>query len=625
MEINNTHNTHNLTCSSSETQYNYNEESSSSSSNKDYFKKQESVTEWSKIIKNNSSKPLGNSIINEEEMNITNKSYEEGTKDKVNKSKSNPKNKSKGKYKKTKYKKNYKKGYKNYLGQKFTMLDNGIIVKRLNKLKKEISPVIKLNQIYLSKDDKNKNLQLLNNEKIININIDSLYPKFKQVKKDSFQLMFIKRPNRSFFTKICKYKKTKYKKNKSIKKLNHSSSAQTTIGIGSKNQAYSSRITPMTTLIVPKKEKEKSKTLIRNKNQVIDNSENKLFSLSTTSVKKLSVISNASLYFNKSNNIMMNNNLKKRPLSSINIPRSEIDKNLKYSKIDNFDITTNNKSYNNTKTRPISSMMNSQMNQSDRMKIDNLENIIYENANFMNQFKELKNAFENFDDNNINNNKNYFNNNKFIKKADNYNTHYYYNTLRDNHNNEIIKTRKLNSAKLNKTSYHHFYRKEISPLYNLESQNKFEDEKQSKQNKYCNNCGYQKHFGNEKNCPICVTLKEHNRLREKKLSNKYYYFPFKNKYEINNSLHNSFKRNKNSFMNFTTEKIIDRNNFYQQYININKGNKNSFNNTIYINNLYNSPKNLRKKFFENKMKCKGIKRNKSNIYNEYDVLQKYFE
>ena len=270
-------------------------------------------------------------------------------------------------------------------------------------------------------------------------------------------------------------------------------------------------------------------------------------------------------------------------------------------------------------------MMKSQMNQSDRMKIDNLENIIYENANFMNQFKELKNAFENFDDNNINNNKNYFNNNKFIKKADNYNTNYYYNTLRENHNNEIIKTRKLNSAKLNKTSYHHFYRKEISPLYNLESQNKFEDEKQSKQNKYCNNCGYQKHFGNEKNCPICVTLKEHNRLREKKLSNKYYYFPFKNKYEINNSLHNSFKRNKNSFMNFTTEKIIDRNNFYQQYININKGNKNSFNNTIYINNLYNSPKNLRKKFFENKMKCKGIKRNRSNIYNEYNVLQKYFE
>ena len=561
MEIKNTHNTHNLTCSSSEAHYNYNEESSSSSSNKDYFKKQESVTEWSKIIKINSSKTLGNSIINEEEMNITNKSFEERTNVKENKSKSNLKNKSKGKYKKTKYKKDDKKGYKNYLGQKFRMLDNGIIVKRLNKLKKETSPVIKLNQIYLSKDNKNKNLQLLNNEKTINININSLYPKFKQVKKDSFQLMFIKRPNRSFFTKICKYKKTKYKKNKSIKKLNHSSSAQTTIGIGSKNQAYSSRITPMTTLIVPKKEKEKSKSLIRNKNQVIDNSENKLFSLSTTSVKKLSVNSNASLYFNKSNNIMMNNNLKKRPLSSINIPRSERDKNLKYSKIDNFDITTNNKSYNITKTRPISSMMNSQVNQSDRMKIDNNENIIYENVNFMNQFKELKNAFETWDDNNINNinnNNNYFNNNnKFIKKANNYNTNYYYNTLRENNNKEIIKTRKLNSAKLNKTSYQHFYRKEISPLYNLECQNKFEDEKQSKQNKYCNNCGYQKHFGNEKNCPICVTLKEHNKLRENKLSNKYYYFPFKNKYEINNSLHNSF-RNNNSFMNFTTEKIIRR-------------------------------------------------------------------
>ena len=510
------------------------------------------------------------------------------------------------------------------------MLDNGIIVKHLTKLKKEISPVIKMNHFLISKDEKNKNLQLLNNERNINNNnnnINTFYPSFRHVKKDSFQLMFIKRPNRSFFTKICKYKKTKYKKNKSFKKLNHSSSAQTTIGVPSKNYAYSSRITPMTTLIVPKKEKERSKSLIRNKNnQVIDISENKLFSLSTTSVKKLSVNSNGSLYFNKSNNILMNNNLKKRPLSSINIPRNEIDKNLKYSKIDNFDITTYNKSYNVTKTRPISSMMNSQVNQSDRMKIDNNEIIIYENANFMNQFKELKNAFETFEDNNINNNnKNYFNKNNFIIKENNFNNNHYYNTLRENHNKEIIKSRKLNSAKLNKTSYHHFYHKEISPLYQLEYQNKYEDEKQSKQNKYCNNCGYQKHFGNEKNCPICITLKEQNKLREKKLSNKYYYFPFKDKYEINNSFHTSFKRNKNSFMNFTTEKILDNNNFYQKYININKGNKNSFNNTINLNNMYNSPRNLRKKFIENKMKYKEMKRNRSNIYNEYDAVQKYFE
>ena len=98
MEI---HNTHNVSDSSSEPIYHNNNESSSSSSNKEYLIKNESENEWSKIIKNNSSKMLNNGLISERDINITNRSYED---------KSKIQNKKKNKFKlKRKYKnKNFK-------------------------------------------------------------------------------------------------------------------------------------------------------------------------------------------------------------------------------------------------------------------------------------------------------------------------------------------------------------------------------------------------------------------------------------------------------------------------------------------------------------------------------------
>ena len=79
-------------------------------------------------------------------------------------------------------------------------------------------------------------------------------------------------------------------------------------------------------IIIPQRQKEKSKTLVRNKTSSINddnnNLDNKLISLSTTSLKKITSNSNVSLNFSKSiNNNIINNNLKKRPLSSINIIR----------------------------------------------------------------------------------------------------------------------------------------------------------------------------------------------------------------------------------------------------------------------------------------------------------------
>ena len=625
MEIHNTHNTHNLTCSSSYSQNGKNNESLSLSSNIEYIEKNKPKTRWSKIFKNNSFKTLNNSILNEEEINITNKSYEEKKKSDGNKSKIDKKYINKGKYNKYKKEKNYKKGMKNYSGQNFKILSNGIIVKILNKLKKDNKPTKELNQILLQKDKINRNIQILKNtntnyEKYNNFH--NFVPKFQESQNNSIQMMNIKKPNLSFLTKICKYKNKRFKE---IKKLNRSSSAKTKIRMGYKNHPNSFRINPI--IIVPKKEKEKPNILFRNKNKNIDNSDNKLYSLSSTSFKKFHA---NSLYLSKSNNIITNNQLKKRPLSSINIPKSEIHLNIKGSKMDNCDNTKQNESYNILKARPISSMMNSQLNQSDKEQMDNNnEENIYKNADFMNQLKELKNAFEIRDNNNIIIND--FNNNCIKQKynhnlINNYNSNF--NTTRVNQNKEIVKSRTLKSERLNKSNPHYLHPKKMLTLYDYENKNKFEDEKQSKQNKYCHNCEYQKHFGNEKNCPLCMTLKEQNKLREEKLSNKNYYFPFKDKYESDFSFQSSFRKDKNLFINFTNEKSMNNSNFYLKYININKDNKSSFNNTFYLNYIYNgqnNSNNIRQKFMRKKLKCKKTKKNGYNIFCKYDAIHKYFE
>ena len=98
------HITHNLSCSSSEAQYPLNikddNSSSSSSSPQIYFEKNKSQIEWSKIIINNNSHTISNRIMNEEEINITNKSYEEIPREEEKKEKKiNKKNKSTSKSK----------------------------------------------------------------------------------------------------------------------------------------------------------------------------------------------------------------------------------------------------------------------------------------------------------------------------------------------------------------------------------------------------------------------------------------------------------------------------------------------------------------------------------------------
>ena len=664
------HITHNISSISSEAQYPQNKRdtissSSSSLSEQKYFEKNKSEIEWSKIIANNNT--ISNRIINEEEINITNKSFEEKPKEKNNNDKLMDKqNKNKGKNSKSKSKskekynlnnklKNKNKRSKNknikqkYSGDKYKILDNGIILKNLNNFKKDPkseSPS-QFNYFYITNKNKNNNkdnrLKFINdnnrnNDKIIlpkfinqnnNNNLNLLLKSGENEKLDTFHIMYIKRPNRAFFTKICKYKNNKIK-SKEYKKINNSSIAQTSIGIYSKNLPNSSRLTPVTTLIEPHRLKEKSKTLVRNKYPpIIDDNNNfdkNLVSLSTNSIKKLSANSNASMNFSKSNNII-NNHLKKRPLSSINIDRKgKIDQ--KAFKNESTNINTYNKSHNIPKTKFITSVLNTKSS-----KIETEKNIIYENINFKNQFKELKNAFEIYD---YNTNSNYI---PSLNAYENKDNNFKFNTVREYQSNiniinkdtnnkkkEIMKNRKLNSAKVKNTSYHLFYPKEISPLYDCKYSKKFEDEKQNKPSTICRKCGYQKHFGNEKNCPICITKKEQNNLREEKLSNKHYYFPFKDKYDYNYSMQNSFRRHNHSYNTMNTEKLSSNIHNHCKFISVRKENGfGSFYNPFNLNNVISSPNIIKKRITKKENNYIEMIKSRSNIYDKYDVVEKYFE
>ena len=302
-------------------------------------------------------------------------------------------------------------------------------------------------------------------------------------------------------------------------------------------------------------------------------------------------------------------------MSSINAKRNENKSN--GFKLNNFDIKQdNNKSSKKFKARPMSSIMNTKIKPRSSKKVEEKENIIYENANFVNQFKELKNAFDICENNKINND------DKFVNKINGYNFIDFYNKFRDIKNRKIIKERQFNSIKLNKTSYNHFFLNGIKSLYNFDIKNINEEEN----NKFCRNCGYQKHFGNEKICPVCIALKEQYHKREEKSSNKYYYFPFKEKYEGSYSMQTSFRKTKYNFNDIKIGKILNNNNnFYLKYININKDNKNSFNKSFYLNSIFASPINkIRKKIMKNKSKNKSKKKNRSLIINKYDVIKKYF-
>ena len=613
------HYTHNVSFSSSDAQYEKYEKnknngnycpSSSSSSVKDYLEKNKSENDWSKIL-------INSGLILEEDINITNRIFE--GKSKNNENKGNIMNddcKSKDKFKKiyAKNMKNNKLLINEYSGKKIKILNNGIVLKNMNKPKKQEKSLFEINQYILSREQQNKNnnnylkLSNTNNKNIIKPNtkpVSELLMKKKEEEKtkDSFHILYIRRPNRSFITKVCKYKKQNPIKIKEYKRL-HSN-----LGIYNKINPASSRLSHSNIESIHRKKNTKSKTLTQKKYPILlDNIENKFSSISTTTNKKYTINSNVSFHLNKTNNLLINNNLKKRPLSSINVIKKEIDINYKAnSKLDSFNNTAYNKSYNMPKTRLISSVLST--NNSKRFKRNESNNVIYENKNFIDEFKELKKAFEHYGENN--------NNINIINTLENKNFKTYReipkNIIRENYKGTKKIARTLNSGKDKNTSYHKFYPKEISPLFDFRNKKQFEDEKQNKLYKYCSNCGYQKHFGNEKNCPVCITIKEQNQLKEEDHSNKKYYFPFKDKYETNNYSINTFRN----------EQIIFKSLFNPNY---EKSNLTSSYKPNYIKNILSSPNYKRKKnFIRKNRRIKELKRNQSDILDKFDAVQRYFE
>ena len=624
MEMPYSHNTHNLSESSSEEQNDKKNDKYTSSSDKEYYVKNDSEIEWANIIKrNNIVKPANHSILNESEINLSNNYRLEQLKKKdLN---INVKNIQVNQNQEQDDSNNNNKDSKNILGNNFRVLNNGFIVKNLNKFKKGTIQSMDVNPFCPSEKEKNLiNIKMSNNPNHINNNINCFYPKFKKVKKKkSLKILIIKKPNRAFFTKEYKCRKPKNKKSKENKKIYHSASAQNAIrGLGSKYLPNSSRISRINTLPnIKLNSKEKNDKKLKssfhfNNSKINRNFENKLFPSSINDSKKLSVTNNISLYFSRSKNYLIKKDSKKRTLSSINIQGNET--NSKKLKLVNFDINeNNNRSFRKLRARPMSSMMNSQIHPRGKKEIKEKENIIFENANFVNQFKELKNAFDTCENNKMNNG------DKNTKKINDNNFIDFYTKYRENNKGKITKNRKLPSVKLNKTSYNHFFPKGINSLFNFDFKNIYEEENNSR---FCKNCGYQKHFGNEKICPVCIALKEQSNMIEEKWSNKYYYFPFKDKYEGSYSVQTSFRRSKNDFNNITIGKILNNNNnFYLKYININKDNKNSFNNSFYLNSILASPNNIiRKKLLKRKSKNKSMRKNRSQIINKYDAIKKYF-
>ena len=593
------HNTHNLSVISSETCSYKNETNSIQSTYKEYLEENKVKNEWSKLLKKTSSQKDSNRIINEDEIDITKNYYEKQSSQPNEKDEKNN---------------NIESRVPDYLKGKYHYLDNGIILRDVNKTKNSNKNKIKLTSFFIQKEKDNNNNE---DNKIKNV----LSKKIKMLEeKSSFQIKCIKKPDLSFITKIIKSSKLKPVKIKKYKKFNSSNSSSlksNSYRFNNISRPFSDRVIPIPKMVLTKKEENKNllnkiaKAKI-NLNDNNNNSYNKMGSLSTISPQKLSINSYKSLSDAKSNNnyLKKKNKFKNRPTSSIT--QEIVEQNNKNLKNDNFEITSYVKSsYNKFKTRPVSSMMNSKNNQKNKIKINVEEKMIYDNENFIKEFNELKECF-----------KSYKSNNKITQilnfsKPNCYSREYQKNAKRQN---KII--RKSNSERIKNDDFYDFHPKDIIPLHNFEFKSYCENERQNKRNHLYKSFEYRKHYGNENSCPICVTIREQNHLREEKCSNKYHYFPFKDKFESINSQQNSININNYNYINnYTSEQI-----FKNCYNTISLNNSKKHNllttfNPFYLNNIYNSPKRTKKDM----IRCKIKHKNSLSKIIKYNIIHKYFE
>jgi len=612
---NHNHNTHNLSVISSETCSYKNETNSIHSSYLDYLEGNKAKNEWAKLIKNIPNlKQSNNNIIDEEEIDITKNCYEKQSSLKSNQPNENDKEiiKDQNNITKNEKNKNIESRVPDYLKRKYHFLKNGIILRDVNKENNSIMNKKILNAFLIQKEKGNNNND---NNSIKN----NFYGKLKILeKKTPFQIKCIKKPDRSFITKIIKSTRLKPVKIKKFKKIyrNSSSLKKNPYLINNTSKPGSEKLIPIPKRIINKLEESKKilKKVERSKKSLIDNNNtyNKVSS-STISPKKLNIYSYKSLSDGKTDNnyLIINNKIKKRPTSSVT--QEIIDQNNKNSKNNNSEVTSYIKSsYNNYKTRPISSIMNSKNNKNNKINIYVEDKIIYDNENFIKELNELKECFKSCDSNN---NLMYHSN---ISKKNSFSmSEYQINSKRKNR-----PLRKSNSERIKNDDFYDFHPIDIIPLHNMEFKNSYENEKQNKGNLLYKSFEYKKHFGNESICPICATIREQNQLREEKCSNKYHYFPFKDKYETINSQQNSISINNYNYINNITSEQIFKNTY--NTINLNNSKKSNLLtafNPFYLNNIYNSPK----KTIKNIIRCKIKYKNNFRKNRKYNVVQKYFE
>ena len=254
---NHNHNTHNLSVISSETCSYKNETNSMHSSYLEYIEGNKAKNEWAKLLKNISNlKQSNNKIIDEEEIDITKNYYEKQSSIKSNQS--NEKNdkekiKDKNNIKKNEKNNNIESRIPDYLKGKYHFLDNGIILRDVNKANNSIKIKKNLNTFLIQKEKGNNN----DDNSIKN----NFYRKLKMLeKKTPFQIKCIKKPDRSFITKIVKSTRLKPIKIKKFKKIykNSSSLKKNPYLINNVSKPGSERLIPISKKTINKLEESKN-------------------------------------------------------------------------------------------------------------------------------------------------------------------------------------------------------------------------------------------------------------------------------------------------------------------------------------------------------------------------------
>jgi hypothetical protein len=268
-----------------------------------------------------------------------------------------------------------------------------------------------------------------------------------------------------------------------------------------------------------------------------------------------------------------------------------------------------NSSFAIQKTCQIESIIDSKKKEDKNKSLKSLK-VIYNNKNFSQDLKELKSAIEISD----------------CKKKNILNS--------INHNFSLIKKKmdcilskelmSVKNCKINSYSAKNNTKSENNQIFlNKIFINNIMNE-DWKKNK---NFGLKKHFSNEKNCPLCNSIRENNKLNEMRNSNFYYYFPFKEKYNTNLSNLHSYKTTSNN-ITYSSKDCIETDNH------INYGNiriRDYFPVRSQYNFFPGNPKNLINKKLNNDKKLFKQRLNSTNcirqnkIYHNINAVKDYFD